>query len=57
MSYWSPIESRDTSGWNEAEPDKGMLTMIALSGALGEAAQVKAEAKINARLRAKPSRK
>ena len=51
------LKFRSPTGWNEAEPDEGMLTMIALSGTLGEAARAEAEAKLKARVRAKPSSK
>jgi hypothetical protein len=55
MLAFPHVKFRNPVGWNDAEPDKGTLTMIALSGALGEVAQAEAEAKIMARVRAKSS--
>jgi len=48
------LKFRGPAGWNEAEPDDGILTMIALSGYLGESARAEAETKIERRVRRVP---
>ena len=39
------LKFRVPEGWNEAVPDEGMLTIISLSGCLGEPARAEANAK------------
>jgi hypothetical protein len=46
------LKFRSPNGWNEAEPDEGMLTRIALSDCLGKTARTEVAAKIDARVRA-----
>jgi hypothetical protein len=46
------LKFRGPTGWNEAIPDDDMLTIISLSGCLGELAQAVAKAKIDASVRA-----
>jgi hypothetical protein len=53
MLAFSHLKFRVPNGWNEAVLDEDMLTMIALSGCLGETAQAEAEAKIDASVRAR----
>ena len=40
------LKFRAPAQWNDAVPDESMMTVIALSGCLGETAQAEAEAKI-----------
>jgi hypothetical protein len=54
MLAFPHLKFRSPTGWNEAVPDENMLTMIALSGCLGEFARAEAEAKIDARARRAP---
>jgi hypothetical protein len=53
MLAFPHLKFRGPERWNEAEPDEGMMTLIALSGCLGEIAQADANAKIDARMRAR----
>jgi hypothetical protein len=57
MLAFPHLKFRSPTGWNEAEPDKSTLTMIALSGALGGVARAKAEAKVQARWSTRPDSK
>jgi len=47
------LKFRAPAQWNDAVPDESMMTVIALSGCLGETAQAEAEAKIEARMSAR----
>ena len=46
MLAFPHLRFRGPVGWNEAEPDEGMMTVIALSGCLGGAAQTEAREKL-----------
>jgi hypothetical protein len=51
MLAFPNLKFRGPEGWNEAVHDDGMLTIVALSGFLGEPTQAAAKAKIDAGVR------
>jgi hypothetical protein len=53
MLAFPHLKFRAPAQWNDAVPDESMMTVIALSGCLGETAQAEAEAKIEARMSAR----